>query len=83
MILLSEAELSDQSTISLDISVLEVLEKSPSLTDHLQKTSVGGMILRVSLEVLLKVVDPCCEKCNLNFCCTRVLCVTYSRPTYQ
>ena len=48
-LLLSDAQSVDQCTISLDISLLQIVKQTTSLTYHLQQTSSGVMIPRVAL----------------------------------
>lgn len=55
--LLAQTQLRNQRTIALDVDALEVLQHAAALTDHQQQTTVGMMILRVGLEMLVQVVD--------------------------
>ena len=66
-VLLTKTKLCDQCTVSFDVVLLQILEKSSSLTDHLQKASSGMMILRVLLQVLGELRDPCGQHRDLNF----------------
>ena len=65
MKLLSQAELLYDSTVALDVCLLEVAKKISSVTNHLLKTSTAVVVLVVSLEVLGKVLDSVGKKCDL------------------
>ena len=66
MKLLSDAELLNQGTILLKVRLLEVIQQASSLTNHLQKTSVGMIILRVLLHVLGELGNSCSKNRDLN-----------------
>ena len=74
MNLLSDVQFLDDSTVSLDVNLLEVTEKVSSVTDHLKKTATAVEVLVVVLEVCVEVVDAVCEKRDLNLGRT---CVTF------
>ena len=63
--LLTDAESLDDGTVSLDICFDQIVEQRAALTDHLEKTAAGVMILLVDLQVLGKIVDPLCEQSDL------------------
>ena len=65
--LLSEFQLLDQCTVTLEILLLQIVKKSSSLTNHLQKASSGMMILLVALQMSGKLTDSLGQKCDLNF----------------
>ena len=65
MKLLSDIKLSDDRAVTLDICLLEVVEKVSSVTYHLKKTAAAVMVLVVSLEVLVKSVDSVCKNRDL------------------
>ena len=64
--LLTDTQSCDDGTVSLDIYLDEVVEQRTALTDHLKKTAAGVVVLLMDLEVLGKVVDPLCQKSDLN-----------------
>jgi archaellum biogenesis protein FlaJ (TadC family) len=77
--LLSQAKLFDDSTVSLNVNLLEVAKEVTSVTNHLQKTSTAVVVILVVLQVLVQVVDTACEKSNLYLrrtCVTLVCCVS-------
>ena len=55
--LLTQTQLRNQRTITLDVNTLEVLKHIAALTDHQQQTAMGMVILRMGLEVVLEVLD--------------------------
>ena len=78
MNLLSDVQLLDDSTVSLDVNLLEVTEEVSSVTYHLKKTTTAVEVLVVVLEVCVEVVDAVCEKRDLNLgraCVAFVCCV--------
>ena len=74
MNLLSDVQLLDDSTVSLDIDLLEVAEKISSVTNHLKKAATAVEVLVVVLEVCVEVVDTVCENSDLNL---RRACVAF------
>ena len=63
--LLTETELLNDSSVALDIGLLEVAEKVSSVSDHLLETSAAVVVLVVSLEVLGEVADSSGEDSDL------------------
>ena len=66
MNLLSDVQLLDDSSVSLDIGLLEVAKKVSSVTNHLKKSATAVEVLVVVLEVCVEVVDAVCENSDLN-----------------
>ena len=64
--LLAQTQLRNQRTIALDVDALEVLKHIAALTDHQQQTTVGMMILRMGLEMLVQVVDARGQQSDLH-----------------
>jgi repressor of nif and glnA expression len=64
--LLTETELIDYSTVSVDVLLLEISEKVTSVTYHLEKTSSGVVVVLVGLEVSGKIVDSSCKDSDLD-----------------
>lgn len=65
--LLTETELLDESSVSLDVDLCKVLQKVSSVTDHLQHTAAGVVILGVLLEVFVQFVDTSGQNRDLYF----------------
>ena len=64
--LLSDTQLGDQGTIALDVLLHQVVEQAAALTDHLQQTTVGVLVLGVGAHVLGEDVDALGEDSDLN-----------------
>ena len=64
--LLSDVQLADNGAVTLNIGLLEVVEKISSVTYHLEKSAAAVVILVVSLEVFVEIVDPVSEERDLN-----------------
>jgi hypothetical protein len=70
---MAEAQVRNELPISLQIGLPEVLQKPTPPSHHLQETATAMMILLMSVEVLPEVIDPSCQKGNLNRCATPVI----------
>ena len=64
--LLTETELLNDSSVALDIGLLEVAEKVSSVSYHLLKAAAAVVVLVVSLEVLGESVDAIGKDRDLN-----------------
>lgn len=64
--LLTDAQLGDQGTIALDILLLQIVQQAAALTDHLQQTTVGVLVLGVGAHVLGEDVDALGEDGDLD-----------------
>ena len=64
--LLPDAESCNDSSVTFNVNFLEVVEQTTTLTDHLQQTTTGMVILLVGLEVLGEVADALRQQSNLN-----------------
>lgn len=64
--LLTDAELFDDSAVSFNIVLLKISQKVSSVTYHFEKTAVRMAVLRISLEVYVKLVDAVGEKSYLH-----------------
>ena len=56
--LLAQIELLDDRLVTLDGTILKVVEKTAARCNHLQKTATGRMILGVGLQVFCEGGDP-------------------------
>jgi hypothetical protein len=70
--LLSEVELRDDSRVTAFVLLLEVLQKTPSLTNEIQQASAAVVVFRVNFEVLCEVINSVCQQSHLNLWRTRV-----------
>ena len=64
--LLSDAELCDAGSVTLDVLLGEVVEQVAALTDHFEKAAAGMVVLLVDLEVFGELVDALGENGDLN-----------------
>jgi hypothetical protein len=64
--LMAKSELSDESTVTLDIGPLQILEKPTTTADHLEKAAATVVVFRVGVEVCPQVVDASREDRDLN-----------------
>jgi len=55
--LLSEVQLRDNGSVTLDVLCFEIVEKRAALTYHLQQSAAGVVVLLMHTEVLVEVVD--------------------------
>ena len=62
----ADAELLDKSTVLIDVAVLDVLQKTATLTDELHQATTRMVVLCVSPEVLGEVADALGKDCNLD-----------------
>ena len=57
LVLLTEVKSLDNSTVTLDINLLQVLEQVTTLTYQAKQCSLGTEVVLVALKVLCKVAD--------------------------
>ena len=77
--LLSEAELLNDCSVSLDIFLREIVKKLLSVADHLRETSLRMEVLGVLLHVLGELVDSGSKNSYLNLGRTRISLVNLVR----
>ena len=65
-VLLTQAQLLEHRLVAIAGGALEIIEELAAAGDEHQKTATGGMILRVRLEVLGKLVDPAGQHRDLH-----------------
>ena len=63
--LLSDAELSDDSSVTLDVLLLQVSEHVAALTNHLQQATTGMVVVLVLLQMLGELLDALGQDCVL------------------
>ena len=61
-----ESEVGDELAIPLDVGPLQVLEKTPTAPDHLEKAAAAVVVFHVSVEVGPEVVDARGEERDLD-----------------
>ena len=72
--LFTEIQSRNQRTVTLNIRLFQVLKHVAATTDHQQQAAVGMVIVLVLLQVLVQVIDSCCQQSNLYF---RGACVAF------
>jgi hypothetical protein len=63
---MTESQIRDDLTVSLDIRALQVFQKASTAAHHLEKAAAAVVILPVRVEVRPKVVDTRREDPNLD-----------------
>ena len=64
--LVAEAKIADDLAVSVDVGLLEVREKAPAFSDHLEEAATAVMISGVGLEVIGQMIDPLRKQRNLH-----------------
>jgi hypothetical protein len=62
----------DHYAIPIDILRLQVIQKTPALSDHSQKTTAGMMVFGMSFEVVGQISDLFAQNCDLHLGRTRI-----------
>ena len=65
-LLLSKTKLLNDSSVSVDVGLLEVVKKVSSVTYHLEEAATAVVVLVVALEVLGEVRNSVSKNCDLN-----------------
>ena len=75
--LLSDVQLLNDSTVTLDVNLLKITEKISSVTDHFKKTTAAVMVLVVFLKMLIQAVDSVRKNSDLNLgrTCVALMCL--------
>jgi hypothetical protein len=62
-----QTQLGDETAISLNVFSTEIVEQTPALADHEQKTTTAVVVVLVVAKMLGQMVDPLCEQSHLDF----------------
>ena len=54
-------------TGSPEVQIALLTSRINNLNEHLKKAATAVVVVLVSLQVLVKIVDTACEKCDLYF----------------
>ena len=65
--LLTQTQSCDQSTVTLDVLLLEVGQQIAAAANHLHQTTAAVVIVRVLLQVLVQLVDVSGQQSDLDF----------------
>jgi hypothetical protein len=71
--LLADAKATDYFPITLDILLLQVVQKPATLADHLEQPATGMVVFLMGLEMLLQLLDALAQKSDLDLRGTGVL----------
>jgi hypothetical protein len=74
--LLAEAQFGDNGAIALDVLVVQVGQVPSSLSDHLEESPPGVVVMAMDLEVFGEPVDLLCKEGHLHFGRARISLVT-------
>ena len=66
-ILLTDTQLGDQSTVTVDILVCQIVQHLAALTNHHQQTTAGVVVVLVYAQMVSQLVDAGSQDRNLNF----------------
>jgi hypothetical protein len=66
-LLFSQAKLLDQSPITVDVFVFQVVQEAAPLTHQLDQSPTGMMVLGMDLEMIRQVSDALAQDGYLNF----------------
>ena len=64
--LLTDTQLSDQGTVTVDVLLLQVGQQITTAADHLEQAAAAVVVMLVGLEVLGQVVDTSGQQSNLD-----------------
>ena len=64
-LLLTQTQCLDDSTVTVDVAALEIVEQRTTLTNQTCQRTLGAVVLAVLLHVLCKILDTECEQGNL------------------
>ena len=68
LVLSTEAELLDNTSVPFDVDLFQIVEGLTSLTDQTEKGALGVVVLLVVFKVLGKVSDTVGKQSNLTLC---------------
>ena len=64
--LLTQTQLSDQGTVTVDVLLLQIGQQITAAADHLEQAAAAVVVMLVGLEVLGQVVDTSGQQSNLD-----------------
>ena len=63
--LLTQAQLSDQGTVTVDVLLCQIVQQVAALTNHLQQATAAVIVMDVGTQMLGELVDAVGEDSNL------------------
>ena len=70
--LLTQTQSLNDSTVAVDVALLQVVQEGTTLTYKTGQGTLGAVVLAVLLHVLGEVLDTECEQCDLALSATSV-----------
>ena len=64
--LLTDTQLSDQGTVTVDVLLLQIGQQVTAAADHLEQTTAAVVVVLIGLQVLGQVVDAGSQQSDLN-----------------
>jgi hypothetical protein len=65
-VLFAQVERVDQLFIAIGFRFAQIIEQTSALRDHLKQAAARRMIFPIGLEVLIQMLDPAGQKCDLH-----------------
>ena len=65
-ILLTDTQLGDQSTVTVDVLLGQIVQQAAALTDHHQQTTAGVVVVLVRTQVISQLVDASGQDSDLD-----------------
>ena len=65
-ILLTDTQLGDQSTVTVDVLASQIVQHAAALTNHHQQTTTGVVVVLVGTQVIGQLIDTSGQDSNLN-----------------
>ena len=66
-ILLTDTQLGDQSTVTVDVLLCQIIQHLAALTNHHQQTTAGVVVMLVYTQVIGQLVDAGGQDSDLDF----------------
>ena len=65
--LLTDAQLGDDSTVTVDVLLSQIVQQAATLTNHHQQATTGVVVVLVHTQVIGQLVDASSQDSDLNF----------------
>ena len=65
-ILLTDTQLGDQSSVTVDVLLCQIVQQAAALTNHHQQATTGVVVVLVGTQMLGQLVDAGSQDSNLN-----------------
>ena len=64
--LFAQVQFVDQFFITIGFCFAQIIEQTPAMRDHLKQAATRRVIFPVDLKVLIQMLDPTGQKCDLH-----------------